>query len=58
MEADRIFNVFTRLHSNIAYKGTGLGLSIVRRVLQNHNGYVTAKGAVGQGAVFALFLPE
>jgi PAS domain S-box-containing protein len=57
-EADRIFNVFTRLHSNAYYKGTGLGLSIVRRVMQNHNGYVTAKGAVGQGAVFELFLPE
>ncbi|HVG16147.1 MAG TPA: PAS domain S-box protein, partial [Chitinophagaceae bacterium] len=31
-DADRIFNVFTRLHGLSEYKGTGIGLSIVRKV--------------------------
>lgn len=57
-DTDRIFNVFTRLHANAQYKGTGVGLSIVRRVMQNHNGYVTAKSTLGQGAVFELFFPK
>jgi light-regulated signal transduction histidine kinase (bacteriophytochrome) len=41
--ADRIFNVFTRLHGNAEYKGTGVGLSIVRKATENHNGYVWLK---------------
>ena len=55
--ADRIFNVFTRLHGNVEYKGTGIGLSIVRKVAENHNGYVFAKSKTGEGAEFSLALP-
>ena len=56
-DADRIFNVFTRLHGNTDTKGTGVGLSIVRKVIDNHNGYITAEGVVDQGAVFRIYLP-
>ena len=56
-DADRIFNVFTRLHSSGEYRGTGVGLSIVRKVVENHHGYVTAHGEVGNGATFKVYLP-
>jgi PAS domain S-box-containing protein len=56
-DAERIFNVFTRLHGNFEFRGTGLGLSIVRKVMENHNGYVTAQSEVGKGSVFRLYLP-
>jgi signal transduction histidine kinase len=57
-DAERIFNVFTRLHGNSEYKGTGVGLSIVRKVVENHNGFIRADGKAGAGATFTIYLPE
>lgn len=56
-DADRIFNVFTRLHGHTHFRGTGIGLSIVRKIIENHNGYITAEGKQGEGATFKLFFP-
>ncbi|HUR11204.1 MAG TPA: PAS domain S-box protein [Flavitalea sp.] len=56
-DAEKIFNLFTRLHGNAEYKGTGLGLSIVRKVAENHKGFVTAKGETGKGTTIELFIP-
>jgi len=57
-DAERIFNVFTRLHSNFELRGTGIGLSIVRKVIENHYGHIKAEGRPGEGASFRIFLPE
>ncbi|HYH16622.1 MAG TPA: ATP-binding protein [Flavisolibacter sp.] len=57
-DAERIFNVFTRLHGMAEYKGTGIGLSIVRKVIENHNGYIWAESQPGQGSAFRILLPE
>jgi signal transduction histidine kinase len=56
-DAERIFQVFTRLHGNNEYRGTGVGLSIVRKVVENHNGYIWAEGGSGGGATFKVLLP-
>ena len=56
-DADRIFNVFTRLHGLTEYKGTGVGLSIVRKVIENHNGHIWAESQPGEGATFKILLP-
>jgi hypothetical protein len=56
-DADRIFNVFTRLHGNAEYKGTGVGLSIARKVVENHGGYIWATSKPGDGATFKVLLP-
>jgi signal transduction histidine kinase len=56
-DAERIFNVFTRLHGNTDFRGTGIGLSIVRKVVENHHGFITAEGNPGKGAVFQVYLP-
>jgi light-regulated signal transduction histidine kinase (bacteriophytochrome) len=55
--ADRIFNIFTRLHGRTEYAGTGIGLAIAQKVVQNHNGYITAEGEPGIGATFKVLLP-
>jgi PAS domain S-box-containing protein len=55
--AERIFNVFTRLHGMAEYKGTGVGLSIVRKVIENHNGYIWAESHPGEGTAFYVLLP-
>ena len=56
-DAERIFNVFTRLHGNSEYKGTGVGLSIARKVAENHGGHIWAESVPGEGAAFKVLLP-
>ena len=56
-DAERIFNVFTRLHGASEYKGTGVGLSIARKVVENHKGYIWAESEPGKGAAFKILLP-
>jgi signal transduction histidine kinase len=56
-DADRIFNVFTRLHGMAEYKGTGVGLSIVRKIIENHGGSITAQSQPGAGAKFTVLFP-
>jgi PAS domain S-box-containing protein len=56
--ADRIFNVFTRLHREGDLSGSGIGLAIVRKAMQRMGGRVWAEGAPGKGACFHLELPR
>lgn len=56
--ADRIFNVFTRLHGNAEYKGTGVGLSIAKKVVENHGGHIWAQSEQGKGSIFSVLLPS
>lgn len=55
--ADRIFQVFQRLHTRQQYKGTGVGLAICKRVVENHYGAITASSQPGQGSTFKVYLP-
>jgi hypothetical protein len=56
-EAEIIFHVFQRLHTNDEYRGTGVGLSIARKVAENHQGFIWATGNPGEGASFEVLLP-
>ena len=56
-QSNRIFEVFQRLKPNPDAKGTGIGLSIVKRVVQNHDGLVVARGKPDEGATFEIYLP-
>jgi len=55
--ADRIFEVFQRLHTVKEYEGTGIGLAICRKIMQTHGGHISAEGSPGVGAVFNIYLP-
>jgi len=53
----RIFEVFQKLHSKEMFKGTGIGLAIVKKIVDNHNGVITATSNLGEGATFNIYLP-
>ena len=54
---DKIFDIFQRLHDPKIYEGTGIGLAIVKKIVDNHNGFITAIGEVGKGATFNIYMP-
>ena len=56
--SQRIFEVFSRMHYKEETAGTGIGLAICKKIVENHKGYILAKGKPGEGAVFEIYLPE
>jgi len=56
--SDRIFQVFQRLHGKHEYPGTGIGLAICKKIVENHNGFITATGIENEGAVFTIYIPQ
>jgi PAS domain S-box-containing protein len=55
--ADRIFELFRRLHTHFEYEGTGLGLAICKKIVQNHKGIIKAVGQPYIGSSFEIYLP-
>jgi len=56
--AEDIFVVFKRLHSYHEYEGTGVGLSICKKIIEKHNGIITAASKKNKGSTFTVWLPE
>ncbi len=53
---DKVFGVFTRLHSREEFEGSGIGMAVAKRVVERHGGVLEAEGRVGEGATFRFRL--
>jgi two-component system sensor histidine kinase/response regulator len=56
--ADQLFTMAKRLHGDDEFEGTGIGLSIVQRIVERHEGRMSAQAEVGKGACFTVTLPN
>lgn len=56
--AEKIFEIFQRLHPRSRFEGTGIGLALVKKIINNHKGVVYARSVEGEGATFHIVLPE
>jgi signal transduction histidine kinase len=54
---DRIFVIFQRLNNQRNYEGTGIGLAIAKKIIDKHNGLISAQSKENQGARFIVIIP-
>ena len=54
---ERVFEVFTRLHTSEQHPGTGIGLSVVRKAARLMGSDVSVGSVEGVGSTFSVVLP-
>lgn len=55
--AANLFKPFQRLHTQHDFHGHGMGLANVKKIIERHQGTITAHSEPGQGATFRIRLP-
>lgn len=56
--AERVFEVFQRLHTRAEYPGTGMGLAICKKIVERHLGRIWLETEASEGASFMFTLPH
>jgi PAS domain S-box-containing protein len=56
--AQRIFEIFRRLHTAHEYPGTGVGLALAKRIAECHGGDLSFDSTPGEGSCFRVILPR
>ena len=55
--AEDIFGMFKRLHNNGEFEGTGIGLALCKKIIEQHNGFISARSKPDEGSTFIISLP-
>ena len=55
--SEQIFGMFKRLHLNTEFEGTGIGLALCKKIVEEHNGFITARSKINEGSLFIISLP-
>ena len=55
--AEQIFEMFKRLHHHDEYEGTGIGLAFCKKIVEQHEGFISARSALDKGSTFIVSLP-
>lgn len=55
--AEQIFGMFKRLHRHSEFEGTGIGLALCKKIVEEHEGQITAHSKVDEGSTFIVSLP-
>ncbi|MBI2270508.1 MAG: response regulator [Bacteroidetes bacterium] len=55
--SEQIFTLFKRLNDSAVFEGTGIGLAICKKIVEQHKGFISAKGKLNEGSIFTISLP-
>ncbi len=58
MNHDKLFKVFSRLHTEREYPGTGAGLSICKKIVKSLGGELGLRSELGKGSTFYFTIPK
>ena len=55
---NKVFKIFSRLHTQDEYPGTGIGLSMCKKIVAGYGGKIWLESATPAGTIFHVSLPK
>ncbi len=57
-KVDKIFNMFSRLHSSTKFEGQGIGLAFCKKIVELHHGDIHVESKEGEGTTFIFTISK